>query len=82
VPCDFCPQQIKTSPVKFHNGEKTKKLNNTFFSKMILLMNQGPVWSSLVKKIGGPKSRGIIPLSVGRRPYFMAGSPFVILEVI
>ncbi len=49
---------------------------------MILLMNQGPVWSSLVKKIGGPKSRGIIPLSVGRRPYLMAGSPFVILEVI
>ncbi len=35
---------------------------NKFFSKMILIMNQGPRRISLMEKKEGQKSRGTIPL--------------------
>ncbi len=47
--------------------KKTWNLNNcakfNFSAKSILLMNHGPRWSSLPKKLEGEKSRDTIPLS-------------------
>jgi hypothetical protein len=54
-------------PTAEENLFRKKNLNNcterNFSAKSILLMNQGPKWSSLMKKIEGKKSRGTIPLN-------------------